>query len=398
MPILIANKRVRRLLACVALAGGLLVGCGGGGDTPITTPTPAVPGVATLDSEGGIVAGQDGATLTVPRGAINRLTTLTIARDSNDAPARPPEYPLAGNVYAVTPHGTTFVQPATVRVPFDRSMLATGERVALLKAELNGSWELIDDVTVDGDHVVARIGSLSFLAPVRRLGQVTYTPNPPPTEAQISLDIDNSTFNTLVAAPGAGVRFRQQDSPTIPANIRVSVNIPATSSLWQNGPCNTRFGFTFGLLYSAVSLYRVPGETGTRVWRPSSTPNIFMSESTFTSVGTYYNDGEGTIGRTLTFSRTFNPVQEADEFPYGGPPPSGTISDGRAYMIQLTMSCNNGVIYPLPVTASPIVITQGFPDAPFQFFRLPGPLVAAEGQAVSTSAWGISIAQPRLWD
>lgn len=379
-----------KIAAAACVASLLLAGCGGG-DTPITTPTPtpAAPGIATLDSEGGIVTGQDGATLTVPRSAINRLTTLTIARDSNDAPARPPEYPLAGNVYAVTPHGTTFAEPATVRVPFDRSMLAAGERVALLKAELNGGWELIDDVSVDGDHVVARIDSLSFLAPVRRLGLITYPPNPPPTEAQISLDIDNSTFNTLVAAPGAGVRFRQQDNPAIPANVRVSVNIPASSTLWQNGPCDPLYGFSFQLRYSSVTLYRRPGESGMRVWRDST----FMTEQTYSSVGTYYD----TIGRTLTFATTFNPVRFA-LYRSNVVPPIGTTDDGEAFMIELGMSCNNNVAYPLPVTASPIVITQGFPSAPIIFDTVPGPLVGAEGQAVMTSGWGVTLAQPSVFD
>jgi alpha-tubulin suppressor-like RCC1 family protein len=377
------NKLTSWLAFVLAAA---LAGCGGGDETP--TPTPAAPGIATLDSEGGSVAGQDGATLTVPRGAINRPTTLTIARDSNDAPARPPEYPLAGNVYAVTPHGTTFGEPATVRLPFDRSMLAAGERVALLKADLNGAWQLIDDVSVDGDHVVASIDSLSFLVPVRRLGQVIYPPNPPPAEAQISMELENSTFNNIVAAAGTNLRIRQQDDPAIPANIRISVNIPATSSLWQNGPCDQQYGFSFQLRYSSVTLYRRPGETGTRVWRDST----FMTEQTYTSVGTYYDS----IGRTLTFATTFNPVAWGHQRSNVAPP-IGTTDEGGAFMIELGISCNNGVAYPSPASASPIVITQGFADVPVLFTQLPGPLVAAEGQAVMTSPWGAISSRPEVY-
>lgn len=374
------NKLIGSLTIALVMA---LAGCGGG-DGEESTSAPAAPGVATLDSTGGTITGQDGATVTVPPGAIGRLTTLTIARDSNDAPARPPEYPLAGNVYAVTPHGTTFAQPVTVRLPFDRSMLAAGERVALLKAELNGGWELIDDVSVDGDHVVARIDSLSFLAPVRRFGVITYPPNPPPTEAQISMELDNPTYNALVSGPSTNARIVQQDDPGTAANLRIRVNIPATSSLWSSGPCNPSDGIFVQLNYWTVVLYRYPGESGSRIWK-------IESEGT---QGQVARIDSSNLGQTVSYGSSINPL-EWDAYFATREPLIGTITDGSAFMIEFRLFCDGhgGVEFPSPVT--PIVIAKGFTAESVYFTQRPQPVVAAEGQAVMTSPWQARASDPR---
>ena len=107
----------------------LLPACGGSsaknGSMP-TTPMPTAKGTSiggkatmTIGPAGGTLASTDGIlTLTVPPGALAADVTIGIEPVTNTAPLG------IGASYRLTPEGTTFAVPATVRMPFTSADLA----------------------------------------------------------------------------------------------------------------------------------------------------------------------------------------------------------------------------------------------------------------------------------
>ena len=142
----------------LALAIAVVAACGGGGDAP-----PVAAGAA-VGAAGGTVDGPNGSQAIVPANALAQPVAIAIAQTDVGAPALP-----AGNVnvsamFALTPHGTSFAVPVTIRIPFDPGLLGAGETPALWKtnAAQNG-WEEVAGVTVVGTMVQAQISSFSFV-------------------------------------------------------------------------------------------------------------------------------------------------------------------------------------------------------------------------------------------
>lgn len=167
--------RLAALLASLAVAG-----CGGGGNSD--SPGSALPpgDAATIAAGGGVVAHADGARLTVPADALRAASTLRIAKNSTDAPLLP-DGALASDVYAITPHGTQFAQPATVRLPYDARQLPQGSHPVIAKAETpDGPWRLLDTVIGEDGTVSAQVSSLSWFVvmpgPMTVIGAVDLTP------------------------------------------------------------------------------------------------------------------------------------------------------------------------------------------------------------------------------
>ena len=73
-----------------------------------------------VGSAGGIVVG-DGATLTIPPGALDRDQTISITALDDAAPAG---YVLASRVFRFAPEGLMFLVPATVEIPLDAAVPA----------------------------------------------------------------------------------------------------------------------------------------------------------------------------------------------------------------------------------------------------------------------------------
>ena len=105
-----------------------LAACGGSDDAP---PSAAV--TLAIGAAGGTLDGPGGAQLVVPAGALNQATSVTVTQSGSGAPALPSGGVDVGAMFALTPHGTTFAVPATIRVPFDASRLGAGEVPTLWK-------------------------------------------------------------------------------------------------------------------------------------------------------------------------------------------------------------------------------------------------------------------------
>lgn len=122
-------------------------------------------GSAPIGPDGGTVSGVYGAQVIVPAGALATNTEIGISRDSSKAPLFALENTnSAGAAYELTPHGTTFALPVTVRIPFDATQVTDDSAPKLYKAETGGGFSEIP-TTVDGDMLVAKITGFSWVIP-----------------------------------------------------------------------------------------------------------------------------------------------------------------------------------------------------------------------------------------
>lgn len=146
------------------IAALLLTACGGGGGG--TADSGAASGAATIGASGGSVVEASGARVDVPANSLAADTTIRIAQDSTGAPGLPAGLTAAGSIYALTPHGTSFAQPVMVKIPAPRVALQPNETLRLAKAEVGGTWQLIDS-TEAGGMLSAEVSDFSYFLPVK---------------------------------------------------------------------------------------------------------------------------------------------------------------------------------------------------------------------------------------
>jgi Immunoglobulin I-set domain len=156
------------LIGC--LAAWILTACGGGGDSgdPGGTPPPPAPAASAALSPAATIAGPDGATLTLPEGALALpAPTVRLAKDASAAPPLPPAFAAAGDVFAVTPGATRLQVLGKLRIPADP---ATPDDTPVAIAESNdqGGWTLRTDARIEGSVLeidVSRLGQYRVVRP-----------------------------------------------------------------------------------------------------------------------------------------------------------------------------------------------------------------------------------------
>jgi 6-phosphogluconolactonase len=130
-----------------------------------TTPSSGSNVITSIGTTGGTATGNYDAKIIIPAGALTSTLEIGMARDSSNAPAFTlPDIDFAGAPYELTPHGTTFAVPVTVRIPFDPTQVPDGAIPTLYKAETGGTFAAIP-TTVDGNMLVANISSFSWVLP-----------------------------------------------------------------------------------------------------------------------------------------------------------------------------------------------------------------------------------------
>ena len=142
-------KKMKGLLAIVLLM--VITGCGGNGSTTSDNDSTT----AIISTSGGSITTPSGdTTLTVPAGALDSETTITIGLCSRETPPGN----LVG-VYEFSPDGQTFSFPVTISIKYDpdsipASMDPSDLRLAYLSG--NGTWEIIPGSTVDTiNHIIS---------------------------------------------------------------------------------------------------------------------------------------------------------------------------------------------------------------------------------------------------
>jgi len=141
------------LVLTVAACGG--GGGDGGGDGGGTPPTGTVVGAA-----GGTVVGPNGARVVIPPGALATDTTIAIALTTAGAPALPSGFTAHGQMFAFTPHGTTFAVPVTMTLPFDPASVPSGTTPLFFKTAAN-QWEQVANATFGADTATAQVDAFS---------------------------------------------------------------------------------------------------------------------------------------------------------------------------------------------------------------------------------------------
>ena len=145
----------------------LLAACGGGDDAPAPAPVPApatTPAPSGIGAAGGTVTGPNGAQVVVPPNALTSNVPIAVAQSSTGAPPLPATRTAAGEVFALTPHGTTFAVPATISVPFNPASVPTGRSPALWKTNAaQTGWEEVAGATVAGGAMSAQVTRFSWV-------------------------------------------------------------------------------------------------------------------------------------------------------------------------------------------------------------------------------------------
>ena len=150
------HARHRLLLGWVVA----LASCGGSSQPAADSGTGTGIGPA-----GGMVTEPYGAQIIVPAGALATTVDIGLARDLADAPSlAATAIDTAGAGYALTPHGTAFATPVTVRIPFDADRIPSDATPVLFKAEPGGAFTPIES-TVSGNMLVANVSDFSWVIP-----------------------------------------------------------------------------------------------------------------------------------------------------------------------------------------------------------------------------------------
>lgn len=152
-------KRIGALLFVLALAacGGSDDGGSDGGSSPGSPPVGTVIGAA-----GGTVLGPHGTKVVIPPGALTADTKIAITQTSASAPTLPSGLSTFGQMFAFTPHGTTFAVPVTVTLPFALASVPAGVTPSLYKTTAQNQWARIINAAFSADTVTAEVTSFSF--------------------------------------------------------------------------------------------------------------------------------------------------------------------------------------------------------------------------------------------
>lgn len=239
-----------KIAAAVCVASLLLAGCGGGSDGPAPVPEPPSAS-ATVGGSGQTapvtIAGPGAATVTIPPDALDSAVTVRLSEDSSGAPAMPASLKPTGAVYALTPHGTRFNRPVSVRIPLPTAALAPNESYVLGKAEPGGEWIILWNAVEHDGALVADVDSFSFFRVFTQISAVvpglgrwqpfwTLLCNGQPVQGMTCPEADGPVDVSLsmVAVPGAF------DSECNPGAARIDYQIYLNNNLTAAAPIVSR--------------------------------------------------------------------------------------------------------------------------------------------------------------
>jgi alpha-tubulin suppressor-like RCC1 family protein len=191
---------VRSSVLCLVM---LLTACGGGGGGRSNHPPPP----SGIGAAGGTVQGPNGSQAVIPAGALSQATAIAVAVSSAGAPQLPAGMRAASDVFAFTPHGTTFATPATVTLPFDPSRVQTGFTPRVYKTNAaQSAWELTPGASVGTNTVSVQVSSFSWLVVGLVPPQITQQPQ------DIAVDAGGVAAFSVVAESTAHFEYQWQRS------------------------------------------------------------------------------------------------------------------------------------------------------------------------------------------
>ncbi|MDL1861204.1 hypothetical protein FBR04_09265 [Betaproteobacteria bacterium PRO7] len=219
--------RVRLMLLSSLLL--LLAACSGSGGE-------AQQNVPTVGPAGGTVSGPNGARVVIPPGALANATPIAIAQSASGAPAVPSGFNAFGPMYAFTPHGTTFVAPVTVTVPFDPARVPAGATPVLYKTNAQNQWEPVPGATIGAGTATAQVTSFSFFL----LGNLPPVITQQPQDASV-VEGQTATFSVIaLGTPPFAYQWQRSDDggatfADIAGATAASYTTPATTIVADHG-------------------------------------------------------------------------------------------------------------------------------------------------------------------
>ncbi len=127
-----------------SLCAALATGCGGETE----------PG----GGSGATVIAKDGAEVSVPAGIAPAGVTIAVAKSTATTAAVPAWVGQTGDVYAFTPHGTTFSAPVTLKLPYT----GAGDVVLRLDDENDTTWEIVEGATFANGVATVQVSKFSL--------------------------------------------------------------------------------------------------------------------------------------------------------------------------------------------------------------------------------------------
>lgn len=185
----------------------ILVACsgGGGGGGGGSVPTPPV---TSIGPAGGTVSGPNGSSVLIPPGALSQNVDIAIAQSAAGAPPLPQGVTPVSDVYAFTPHGTAFAQPATLTVPFTPSLVPSGAMLVLYKTNAQNGWEVVAGASANGGLMSGNVSSFSWVF----VGAVMLTA---PSIVQQPYDVETLNGGSamfMVVASGAPLSYQWRNT------------------------------------------------------------------------------------------------------------------------------------------------------------------------------------------
>lgn len=388
----------------------LLVACGGGGSSPTGEPaTPSPAGTAVVGSAGARITGVDGARVDVPPGALpegDARLSISIAKDSTDAPPVPPGFRTISDTFAVTPHGIRFLQPVTVTLPFDAAALPADRKPALLKVTPGRPWQLIENVTVSGNTVSAAVDSLSYFQVINLPAGGLYVVNPPapppPTQASFSLTLENPGWSSL-SATGSNTRIVQQLASDDPARVRWQAVVPDASDLAQT--CWTG-DIRISFVRQSAAVYHRPGDPPAGTNRVAVDPNTAYAWPQFRS----WQGARNEVVLINSASDRWNPRPPAQGLlALLGPAadiPADAVIDSIGAEVHLEVECLGAgtgglfgtepeVIWSLDNVVAPLMVQRAFDPPRITVNEQPEPMrVVLDGQSIEVAGDAQSTYRP----
>jgi hypothetical protein len=269
--------------AIISLVAALAIGSGcSGGDSG--QPPADDDARGSIGPAGGTVVHDSGAGVEIPAGALAATTEIVVSTTTTGMPAIPSGLEANGSAFAMLPHGTAFMTPATVSIPFTAALVPDGATPRLFKAEPGGSFAEIP-ATVSGGKLVAQVTGFSFF---QALGD---TQGPLPTQ-EIVVTWEYAANGTCSVPGDCGVGgFGQW---TVPADVYSATFELYGASGGGLGGAGTGHGLGGK---TTATLTVIPGEVlQIRLGAPGNTRAAYNGGGTggSGSAGTY-SDTSGTV-------------------------------------------------------------------------------------------------------
>lgn len=247
----------------------LVAGCGGSGGGSSSSGGGSGSGTLVRKDTGGTVS-NGRATVTIPAGALDADTRISVEAPSGSLPAAPTGYQiLGGTAYDLGPSGTTFSTPATLTLTYNASSVPTGTASSSIGVYTvaSGLWQPVAGSAVDeANHKVtvplAHFSVYALLCPQAASttarydvidlgalpGDVAATPYSISTDGRIGgLSVSSSgdlhgffwqNGSMFGLAPRAGDKWSWVKAVNA-AGSAVGISLPDSSNafpvLWQNG-------------------------------------------------------------------------------------------------------------------------------------------------------------------